>query len=348
MAASASLMLHLTGRCNLRCQHCYMNGSPNRQEQLPFEWIVETLGIAPSLGISTLFLTGGEPLLYPQFIDIARIASSIEGVSTTVCTNATLIRQHHANLFASLGLNVHVSIDGGSDYHDSFRNSEGAFQQAVNGIRLLIEAGVPVTIVTTVTQKNFNQFLQIADWAKNVGAQRLLVQPLLNLGRGSSIQQQQLTSEQLNILIYQTSDFAHSSKGQITASIIGFNKQFLLAHPCAAYICNGNKCHRHVSAEIKKVIVREDGTILPEATNLDHRYAIGKVTDGSLKELIENYFSNGYQKFERLCRSTYEEFVPNWPDAIIPWNQLLAERSQVDLPTNTHTVTKHTCTEKIA
>ena len=73
MVASAILMLHLTGRCNLECKHCYMEGSPKRKERLPFEWIEQCLRDAPELGIGSLFLTGGEPIMYPRFRDVARI-----------------------------------------------------------------------------------------------------------------------------------------------------------------------------------------------------------------------------------------------------------------------------------
>ena len=179
-------------------------------------------------------------------------------------------------------------------------------------------------------------------WVTGSGATRLLVQPLLDLGRGSFIRDRQLTSKQLNSLILQTSDFANSSERRIAASIIGGNKRFLLEHPCAAYVCNGGGCHRGVRAEIKKVVVREDGTILPEATNLDHRYAIGTVGDGSLRELLKQFFSNGYHTFDRLCRATYEEFVRSWPDPIVPWDQLLAMRSRGELPAAT-TYVQHGC-----
>ena len=146
------------------------------------------------------------------------------------------------------------------------------------------------------------------------------------------IREDQLTSDQVNILVLQVSDFANRLKGRIKASIIGGSKRFFFAHPCAAYVCNGGGCHRGVSAEIKKVVVREDGTILPEATNLDRRYAIGTVDEGPLRMLIERFFSERYGTFDRLCRTTYEEFVLDWPDPIVPWDQLLARRSKTDLP----------------
>jgi hypothetical protein len=152
-----------------------------------------------------------------------------------------------------------------------------------------------------------------------------------------------LTSAQLNLLILQTSDFANASGGRIEASIIGGSKRFFLAHPCAAYVCNGGGRHRGVSAEIKKVVVREDGTVLPEATNLDHRYALGNVADGSLGVLISKYFDKGYADFDRLCRTTYDDHVADWPDAILPWDQLLAARSPADLPVATGAVADHGC-----
>lgn len=332
MTASATLMLHLTGRCNLECQHCYMEGSPRRRQTLPMHWVQDALREAPGLGIDSVYLTGGEPLLYPKFDEIARTAFEVGGLTTTVCTNATLVRRKEAELLSALRFDVHVSIDGDQRYHDGFRQVAGAYKRAERGVGLLIEMGVPVTIVTTISQANLEQFPRIAQWALDMGAKRLMVQPLLDLGRAASIQDQRLSTEQLNLLILQTSDFANGSGGRIRASIVGASKRFLLAHPCAAYVCNGGGCHRGVSAEIKKIVVREDGTILPEATNLDHRYAIGTVMRGPLGAQIKGYFAERYQAFDRLCRTTYDELVPDWPDAVVPWDQLLAHRSQRDVP----------------
>lgn len=331
MAATATLMLHLTGRCNLECKHCYMEGSPRRREVLPLAWVADALRAAPELGIANVFLTGGEPLMYPHFKEAARIAASVDGLKTTICTNATLVRPADAALFGELGVDVHVSIDGNAAYHDGFRAMQGAFVNAERGANLIVDAGAPLTIVTTISQSNFDQVDWIFNWVRNSGAIRLLVQPLLDLGRGSAIREHILTPVQLNSLILKTSDLANCSGGKIKASIIGGNKLFFLAHPCAAYVCNGGGCHRGVSAEIKKIVVREDGTILPEATNLNHKYAIGNVCEGDLATLVQRYFANGYSTFDRLCRVTYDEFVPDWPDAIIPWDQLLALRSHDEL-----------------
>lgn len=342
MATTATLMLHLTGQCNLECRHCYMEGAPHRKERLDFDWIVEALHAAPGLGIGAVFLTGGEPMMYPRFDELVRIAGGIaaSGVSMTVCTNATFVQPRDARLFAELGFNVHVSIDGAPAYHDAFRRSSGAFAKAERGVDLLVTAGVPVTIVTTICQANLGQFHDIANWAIGHGAIRLLVQPLLDLGRGAAIADERLTPGQLLTLIMMTSDLANGASAgrQIKASIIGGNKRFFLAHPCAAYVCNGGGCHRGVSKEIKKVVVREDGTVLPEATNLNPRYAIGQASEASLADMIPRFLSEGYAAFDRLCRATYNDYVPTWPDPILPWDQLLSERSWLELPDGAHQI----------
>jgi Fe-coproporphyrin III synthase len=309
-----------------------MEGSPKRREVLPLSWVKEALYQANDLGIGSVFLTGGEPLMYPHFREVARAVASMAGIKTTVCTNGTLVRPSDAEFFSTHGFDVHISIDGEAIYHDDFRAVPGAFLKAELGAKLMVDAGVPLTIVTTISQANFEYLDWIFAWVKQSGAERLLVQPLLDLGRGAAIRNQRLSTNQLNSLIMRTSDFANSSKQKIKASIIGGSKRHFIAHPCAAYVCNGGGCHRGVSAEIKKIVVRENGLILPEATNLSPRYAIGHVDEGSLSYLVGRYFPTGYAAFDKLCRSTYEHYVPEWPDAVLPWDQLLAELSFTEVP----------------
>lgn len=331
MTASASLMVHLTGRCNLECRHCYMDGGPTRRERLPRDWVLSAIREAPSMGIGSLFLTGGEPLMYPRMDEMLAVAAGT-GLEVTLSTNATLVGDRQAAMLARHRVSVHVSIDGSPEFHDAFRAVPGAFAATEAGIARLRRAEVPVTVVTTISQANLDQFDAIAAWSVAAGAERLLVQPLLRLGRGEGIVDQMLTSPQLLELILRVSDLANAPGRPIKSSIIGGSKRFFLAHPCAAYVCNGGGCHRGVSAEIKKIVVREDGYILPEATNLDHRYAIGRAGEAPLSELMARYFAHGYQEFDRLCRATYAEMVPDWPDPILPWDQMLAERSRAPVP----------------
>ena len=267
-------------------------------------------------------------MMYPHLTEVLRTAGRTEGLDVTLSTNATLMNAYVAGLLATYRIRVHVSIDGPEAFHDAFRGETGAFAKTERGLAELRQAGVPFTVVTTVSQGNLDHFDEVARWAISTGAERLLVQPLLRLGRGDEIADQTLTSPQLLRLIMATSDLANAGERAIKTSIIGGSKRFFLAHPCAAYVCNGGGCHRGVSKEIKKIVVRENGIILPEATNLHEDYAIGRAGDAPLSDLVEAYFASGYADFDRLCRAAYHECVPDWPDPILPWDQILADRSQ--------------------
>jgi len=123
--------------------------------------------------------------------------------------------------------------------------------------------------------------------------------------------------------------------------VFGSRRKFLAEHPCGAFVCNGTGCHRGVDKEVKKVVVREDGSVLPEVPNLDHRYSMGKLQDNSLSELVGRYYERGYDDFDRLCRAAYAEVLPAWDCVIVPWEQIIAERSRNWVPRETTAQTLH-------
>jgi Fe-coproporphyrin III synthase len=328
--APGTLMLHLLGKCNLQCVHCYMEGAPSRREQLALDAVIAAIGECPVIGIGQIYFTGGEPLLYTGLHEALRAAAVLPGLSITVCTNGTVITRRHVSALRDVRARAHVSVDGPASFHDEFRRLDGAWQATERGVRALTEAGVPVTIVSTISRANLSVLRFLADWALDIGADQLRVQPLLDLGRGQQISDQRLTPAELDRLLLQLSDFANTYGRQgLECSIIGVTRRFLLAHPCGADVCNGAGCHRRVAREIKKVVVREDGTVLPEVTNLNHSFAIGNLHEDSLTAQIVRYFESGYERFDRLCRTTYADVVPTWPAALVPWDQILAARSHV-------------------
>jgi hypothetical protein len=170
----------------------------------------------------------------------------------------------------------------------------------------------------------------VAAWALAIGAETIRFQPLLRLGRGAEIADQRLASAELDKLIMLISDLANRHRGRLACNIVGQSLRFMLKHPCAAYVCNGGGCHRKIAREIKKIIVRENGTIVPEATNLDPRFAIGHIGDGRLTTLVTRFLDRDYGRFDALCRRTYARVLPNWDAAVVPWDQILAESSRDD------------------
>ncbi len=297
------------------------------------EDVLRAIGECPALGIGALSLTGGDPLLYQGLDRVLETAAAIPGLKITVCTNGLLLSAYRAAQFRELGVRVNISIDGRPDFHDSFRNLAGAFRSAERGVHAAVNAGVPVTIISTLSKANFDSLEFLVDWAAAAGAEEFFAQPLLDLGRGTQIADQCLTFSDVNRLLLQLTDLANRPRTRnLRYQVFGLKRKFLTEHPCGAYVCNGTGCHRGVDKEIKKVVVREDGTVLPEVPNLDHRYALGTIRDNSLSELLSRYYECGYDTFDRLCRAAYAEVLPAWDCVIVPWEQIIAERSRSWIP----------------
>jgi MoaA/NifB/PqqE/SkfB family radical SAM enzyme len=322
-------MLHLLGRCNLRCKHCYMDGSPSRREELPLDLVLDAISECKRLGITNLFLTGGETLLYRGLDAVLDAAASIPGLSITIASNGMLVKPSHTTRFADLGVQVNVSIDGTEEFHDRFRCHSGAFRATEKGVRLLVAAGVRVAIATTITRTNLKSLPETVRWASQVGAEIVFVLPLLQLGRATEIAEECLTDTEMDLMLLQLSDLGNAHRaGGLKCRLNGVaTRRFHAAHPCGAYVCNGPSCHRGVTRELKKLIVREDGTVLPEITNISPRFALGHLGDASLTDLVARYLEVGYERFDALCRAAYGDVLPTWRSTIVPWDAIVAARS---------------------
>jgi Fe-coproporphyrin III synthase len=293
--------------------------------------VLRSLSEVEDLGIGRVHLTGGEPFLYPHLAEVLSFISRQEGFVSAISTNGTLIDDSWIEPLRESRIIVNVSIDGPVEYHDRFRGLKGAFLKANENIKRMLDADIPVSVVTTVCQDNLAYLPWLAEWAWNNGIKNVTIQPLLRLGRAEAISDRKLSQVQICDMFFRLSDLCqeYRSKG------VGFglayrNRDYMLEHPCVAYVCNGAKCHRNVAKEIKKLIIREDGTVLPEVETLNPRFSLGNLNDGTLVDLVNEYFQNGYLNFDELCRMAYTEILSNWSSPIIPWNEIISEESWME------------------
>jgi AdoMet-dependent heme synthase len=179
----------MTQACNLACVHCRAGAcsSPN-PDQLSFEEGRALIDGIAEVGKPILIMTGGEPLLRPDFFDLARYAVSA-GLRAVVATNGVLVSPEVAAEIADVGMpRVSISLDGPSaEDHDVFRGVPGAFEGSMKGIENLRSAGVSVQINTTLTRRNRHQLGQIMGIAEKVGAEAFHVFLLVPTGRAKDM-----------------------------------------------------------------------------------------------------------------------------------------------------------------
>ena len=190
---------NLTYRCNLACEHCYLDagGTPlveadnfaDRSEldtEECFRVIDEIAEFAPEC---LTILTGGEPLLRRDILDIVRRASERE-LWVVVGTNGVSITENLARRLADAGARgLSLSLDAlDADRHDRFRKVRGAWRNTVGGAEILHRTGLPFIVQTTVGSHNLGELDAIADFAyERLAAKVWNLYFLVPTGRGQFV-----------------------------------------------------------------------------------------------------------------------------------------------------------------
>ena len=185
-----------TRNCNLSCMHCRASATNG-----PYAGELDTracrtlLDQIAEVGNPIVILTGGEPLLRPDIFDIAKYGTA-KGLRMVMAPNGTLITPAAARQMADAGIRrISISLDGATrESHDRFRGVDGAFDGALNGIRMAREAGIEFQINTTITKTNLDQIPRILDLAVQLGAAAHHIFLLVPTGRGKYIVDQEISA----------------------------------------------------------------------------------------------------------------------------------------------------------
>jgi heme d1 biosynthesis radical SAM protein NirJ len=177
---------NLVRRCNLTCKHCYsISADKDFKGELSTEEAFRVMDDLKAFRVPVLILSGGEPLLRPDIFDIARRAKAM-GFYVGLSSNGTLVDADNVKQIADVGFDyVGISLDGLKDTHDRFRRKEGAFEAALNGIRLCRDAGAKVGMRFTLTQDNAHDFPALLDLMEAESIDKFYLSHLNYAGRGN-------------------------------------------------------------------------------------------------------------------------------------------------------------------
>ena len=159
------LELLMTGKCNLKCRHCYLGESGG--EELSLESLISIFNQFEEMGGLRILLSGGEPLLSSSFWKINKHFKKYE-IRFVLLTNATLITKEKAE-----ELNVHeaqISLDGWEISHDKLRG-KNSFRKAIDGIYLLKEAGIEISVATIIHRYNIKDFQRLEKFVHEIDAE---------------------------------------------------------------------------------------------------------------------------------------------------------------------------------
>lgn len=167
--------LEVTQRCNLCCVHCYCRQDAGdqgaRAAELSLESICRIVDQAAEMGVFSLTLTGGEPLLRQDLLDIYDYIKS-KGILPILFTNGTLITPRIAEHLAEYPpFFVEVSVYGRTrEAYESITGMPGSYERCMQGIHELVDRGIKVFLKTPAMVQNRHELGSLAQFAKGLGS----------------------------------------------------------------------------------------------------------------------------------------------------------------------------------
>ena len=144
------LGIEVTTRCNGACLHCFAHAGIPRRSSLSVDLIKEIIAEGYATGYRHLHITGGEPLLWEGLFETLDYGFGMGYKTVSMNTNGTLLTKDiNSGLAAYECLSITVSLEGTEALHDRLRG-EGSYKRTIQGIEQALDAGIDLTIYTTV------------------------------------------------------------------------------------------------------------------------------------------------------------------------------------------------------
>ncbi len=161
--------LYLTERCNSRCVSCdyWRHGRADMTPDSVSRLVPELL----NLGTDTVLISGGEPLIHPQWAEIAQVLQA-RGLRLWLLTSGLSLAKH-ALRAARLFQSITVSLDGTDRATYAAIRGLDAFDNVCAGIRAAADAGAAVSVRVTVQRRNYEDLSSFVELAQQLGARQV-------------------------------------------------------------------------------------------------------------------------------------------------------------------------------
>lgn len=153
------LRISVTSNCNLKCAYCSFGAAAHvmvREDHLSMCEIIRVARCAAKLGIKSIRITGGEPLMRSDIVDLVGEVSKVEGVEDLSMTTNGVFLLHHADALRRAGLKrVNISLDSLSD--EKLKVMTGAsLGRILSGIDAALCVGFDCVKLNCVVMRHFN------------------------------------------------------------------------------------------------------------------------------------------------------------------------------------------------
>ena len=164
----------VTGRCNFRCRHCYMDAPDMRLGELSTEEALGLIDQMAACGVLQVDLTGGEPLVRDDLWQLIDRILSYKMIIGQFYTNAWLLSETVLDEFEKRGLKPEIAVSfDGIGWHDWMRRVPGAEEAALRALKLCTERGFPVSVGVCIHRGNKDTLPQTVQALHEAGVEEI-------------------------------------------------------------------------------------------------------------------------------------------------------------------------------
>jgi MoaA/NifB/PqqE/SkfB family radical SAM enzyme len=168
----ALIQLQYKYDCNFKCKHCAIERFKQQNGRLlAIEDVKRIADQADSMGLASICISGGEPLLFPELKEIVD-AIGPQRFVISMDTNGWLLNEEKVKWLTEIGVDrVHLSIDGLEENHDKFRGVNGSWQRCIKALDYCRNygLGVIINIVATKSLINSGELIRQLDFISQFG-----------------------------------------------------------------------------------------------------------------------------------------------------------------------------------
>ena len=288
-----SVAIEITNNCNLRCKHCCVNAGEENDFEFSTDQLRSILSKCVEWKADSINLSGGEPLMRKDLLEILSFLRNIYSGNITLSTNGTLINEENVEEICRYVDQIDISIDGVNEETCAAIRGKGVFGKVISCVKLLHDHGfTAISLSMVFSPKNEMYEKDFYELNKKLGT-KALPRIIADIGRAKKYKEEFSENENDS---YVPASFLNEEK----TDDIGF---------CS---CGAGR---------KTVFIRHDGSVFPCPSFMKEKYTMGNILDvDSLSMITADNIDDTVKKQMLSANMIFSEKCSECPVKYFCWS----------------------------
>lgn len=187
--------IEITKNCNLKCKHCYQGSHMDEQLMMNLNEVRSIASKLGELGTLSVVLTGGEPFLHPNLVEIVETFNNWN-IRVVIFTNGQVIQNETIRKLSNMNVLVRISLEGHNEEINDFIRGVGTFKKAIEFSNICRENNLSIGYSFTINSINEKYFSDMLQLAEDSFADEIEMSEILNVNQNLNISSLMLSEKQ--------------------------------------------------------------------------------------------------------------------------------------------------------